>query len=100
QFSRRLGKANYVEVAGAEHEILIEAEEYRREAFHQFDSLVDDVAPRLVAYQGAGQPSAPARGLGLEETAVASDDPARDDEHLPETEVSGVHADPEAERDI
>jgi len=85
QFARKLGKASYVEVAGAEHEILIEAEEYRREAFRQFDALVDDVAPRLVGYQGAGEPPARPRGLGLEETAVASDDPSADEEHLPET---------------
>jgi lysophospholipase len=86
QFSRKLGKAQYVEVAGAEHEILIEAEEYRREAFRQFDSLADDVAPRLVGYQGAANAPAPGpRGLSLEETAVASDDPSVDDEHLPET---------------
>jgi lysophospholipase len=86
QFARKLGKGQYVEVAGAEHEILIEAEEYRREAFRHFDTLVDDVAPRLVGYQGAATSPAPApRGLGLEETAVASDDPSVDDEHLPET---------------
>jgi len=86
QFARKLGKAQYIEVAGAEHEILIEAEEYRREAFRQFDTLVEDVAPRLVGYQGAGTPPPPKpRGLGLEETAVASDDPSVDDEHLPET---------------
>lgn len=85
QFSRRLGKAQYIEVAGAEHEILIEAEEYRREAFHQFDALVDEVAPRMVGYQGTSEPPVAPRGLGLEETAVASDDPAVDDEHLPET---------------
>ncbi len=85
QFSRKLGKAQYIEVAGAEHEILIEAEEYRREAFRHFDTLVDDVAPRLVGYQGAGGPPAAPRGLGLEENAVASDDPSVDDEHLPET---------------
>ena len=85
QFARKLGKASYVEVPGAEHEILIEAEEYRREAFRQFDTLVDDVAPRLVGYQGSGEPPARPRGLSLEETAVASDDPSVDDEHLPET---------------
>ena len=85
QFARKLGKASYVEVPGAEHEILIEAEEYRREAFRQFDTLVDDVAPRLVGYQGSGEPPARLRGLSLEETAVASDDPSVDDEHLPET---------------
>ncbi len=85
QFSRKLGKAQYIEVAGAEHELLIEAEEYRREAFRQFDALADDVAPRLVGYQGTSEPPRPSRGLSLEETAVASDDPSVDDEHLPET---------------
>jgi len=85
QFSRKLGKAQYIEVPGAEHELLIEAEEYRREAFRQFDALADDVAPRLVGYQGTGEPPKSSRGLGLEEAAVASDDPSVDDEHLPET---------------
>lgn len=51
-FAKRLGKAQYIEVGGAEHEILIEAEEYRREAFKEFDALMDFVAPRQVEEQG------------------------------------------------
>ncbi len=51
-FARKLGKAQYVEVAGAEHEILIEADEYRQQAFREFDALTDFVAPRLIGQMG------------------------------------------------
>lgn len=83
-FAKKLGKASYVEVAGAEHEILIEAEEYRREAFAEIDKLLDFVAPR-----GAARAPNPAKvpDEALDEVALAATDaPALDDEHLPEVE--------------
>ena len=86
-FVRKLGKAQYVEIAGAEHEILIEAEEYRREALKEFDTLADYVAPRLVGQQGRA-PVAPSWASERfdEVAAEAADDPAKDGEHLPETQ--------------
>jgi lysophospholipase len=83
-FVKKLGKATYVEIAGAEHEILIEAEEYRREAFVELDKLLD-----FVAAPDAVRAPAPEKipDEALDEVAMAvSDAPAGDDEHLPETE--------------
>ncbi len=76
-FAKRLGKAQYIEVGGAEHEILIEAEEYRREAFKEFDALMDFVAPRQVEEQGAKPAKAkPAKGEAgkLDEVAEKKDE--------------------------
>lgn len=83
-FAKKLGKASYVEIAGAEHEILIEAEEYRREAFAEIDKLLDFVAPR-----SAMRAPSPAKvpNEALDEVAMdAFDTAALDDEHLPEME--------------
>ncbi len=83
-FAKKLGKASYVEIAGAEHEILIEAEEYRREAFAEIDKLLDFVTPR-----GATRAPSPAKvpDEALDEVAMAASDAvAQDDEHLPEME--------------
>jgi lysophospholipase len=44
-FAKKLHKARYIEVAGAEHEILLEADEYRQAFWHEFNSLVDSTAP-------------------------------------------------------
>ncbi len=84
-FVRKLGKAQYVEIPGAEHEILIEAEEYRREALKEFDTLTDYVAPRLVGQQGR-KPAAPSWiADAVDEAAIATaDNPGKDGEHLPE----------------
>ena len=87
-FAKKLGKATYVEIAGAEHEILIEAEEYRREAFIEFDKLMDFVAARDAVRAPAPEkvpPGVPDEALDEVAMAVA-DTPAGDDEHLPETE--------------
>jgi lysophospholipase len=95
-FAKKLGKATYVEIAGAEHEILIEAEEYRREAFVEFDKLMDFVAPR-----DAMRPPAPEKvpDEGLDEVAMAvADAPAGDEEHLPETEPGLTPDDHDAEK--
>lgn len=95
-FAKKLGKATYVEIPGAEHEILIEAEEYRREAFAELDKLMDFVAPRGMA--GRVNPTkAPSERLddeALDEEAMeVADAPATDEEHLPETVP-----DPDAEK--
>ena len=45
-FARKITGAQYIEVAGAEHELLIEADEYRDQALRAFDELADFVAPR------------------------------------------------------
>ncbi len=79
-FAKKLGKARYVEIGGAEHEILIEAEEYRREAFKELETLLDYVAPRLVTHQRKAETAAM---LG-EAAAVADDDLAEDGGHEPE----------------
>lgn len=95
-FVKKLGKATYVEIAGAEHEILIEAEEYRREAFVELDKLLD-----FVAAPDAVRAPAPEKipDEALDEVAmVVSDAPAGDDEHLPETEPGLTPDDEGAEK--
>lgn len=94
-FAKKLGKATYVEIAGAEHEILIEAEEYRREAFVEFDKLMDFVAAR-----DAVRDPAPEKvpDETLDEVAMSAvDATTTDDEHLPEAEP-GLTPDGDAER--
>ncbi len=54
-FARKLGKANYVEINGSEHEVLIESDEYRRQAFQELDTLLDYVAPRGLTHAGGGE---------------------------------------------
>ena len=44
-FAKRLGKGQYIEIPGAEHEVLIELDEYRAQALREIDSLLDYVAP-------------------------------------------------------
>lgn len=73
-FTKKLGKGQYVEVNGAEHEILIEAEEYRREAFKAFDELMDFVAPRQVADEGGKAKVKAAKAVeGLDKVAEKKD---------------------------
>jgi lysophospholipase len=50
-FTKKLGKGQYVEIAGAEHEVLIEADEYRKQAMEEFDSLADFAAPHAFSHQ-------------------------------------------------
>ncbi len=52
-FAKKLAKAACVEISGAEHEILIEADEYRNRALAEFDELAETVAPRALAGQQA-----------------------------------------------
>lgn len=83
-FVKKLGKAQYFEIEGAEHEIMIEAEEYRREAFKEFDALLDFVAPRMITQAGGRENEADNE---IDDVAVAANDaPVRDAERLPETQ--------------
>jgi len=61
-FSRKLNGAQYIEVAGAEHELLIESDDYRDQALQAFDALADFVAPR----KGAAPESGPEAGESAE----------------------------------
>lgn len=47
-FARKLHKGICVEIPGAEHELLIESDEYRNATLAEFDSLADVVAPRAL----------------------------------------------------
>ena len=57
-FAKKLFKGQYIEVAGAEHEILIEADQYRRQAMEELDVLLDFVAPHGLAHQPMAIPAA------------------------------------------
>ncbi len=48
-FAKKLGKATCVEIAGAEHEVLIEADEYRVQCMAEFDAMAESAAPRALA---------------------------------------------------
>ncbi|CAL4866870.1 hypothetical protein MMA231_01115 [Asticcacaulis sp. MM231] len=50
-FAKKLGKAQYIEIVGAEHELLIEADTYRQQTIEAFDELADFVAPRILEGQ-------------------------------------------------
>ncbi len=50
-FAKRLGKGQYIEIAGAEHELLIELDSYRSQAMKELDSLLDYVAPTALTHQ-------------------------------------------------
>jgi lysophospholipase len=45
-FAKKLPKGKYVEVAGSDHEILIEIDDFRDQFFSEFDALADIAAPR------------------------------------------------------
>ncbi len=45
-FAKKLGKGQFIEIAGAEHEVLIETDDLRRQALAEFDELAEFVAPR------------------------------------------------------
>jgi lysophospholipase len=101
-FARKLGKAHYVEIAGSEHEVLIESDEYRRQMFQELDAQLDFVAPRGLTHSGA-QDLANAEGLATSETlsdvaahiggAGLPEDGVNDAaEGLPEDEVATVGA--------
>src|SRR6185312_5397119 len=61
-FARKLGKAQYVEIAGSEHEVLIESDTYRDQMFQELDTLLDFVAPRGLTHAAAE----PDGGMGAE----------------------------------
>jgi len=84
-FTRKLGKAAYVEIAGSEHEVLIEADEYRRQMFQELDAMLDNVAPRGLTHA----PSAEGMGAGERLSDVAAPFDADD---LPE---DGIHDEPD-----
>lgn len=44
-FTRKLGGGRYVEIANAEHELLIEQDTYRNEVMAEFDAMADEAAP-------------------------------------------------------
>ncbi|MDV6330522.1 alpha/beta hydrolase [Asticcacaulis sp. 201] len=54
-FAKRLGKATYVEIPNAEHEVLIELDQYRDLAMAEFDELAAFVASRSLP-QGNTEP--------------------------------------------
>ena len=63
QFARKLGKGQYVEIVGAEHEIHIEADDYRVQAMNELDTLLDHVAPRAGAGRADDADAGTDRGL-------------------------------------
>ncbi len=70
-FARKLFKGSCIEIAGAEHEVLIEADDYRRQAFAEFDALAEVVAPRAIARPDMRRSAALPEGAA----ASADDDP-------------------------
>ena len=50
-FAKKLFKGAYVEIPGAEHEILIEADQYRRRAMEELDVVLDFAAPHGLSHQ-------------------------------------------------
>ncbi|ESQ87332.1 alpha/beta hydrolase [Asticcacaulis sp. AC460] len=74
QFAKKLGKANYIEIAGAEHELLIESDDYRAEAIRHLDELLDFVAPRGVAGEVRREMPALAEDELPEDVALSGDD--------------------------
>lgn len=79
-FARKLGKAQYVEIAGSEHEILIESNEYRDQMFQELDTLLDFVAPRGLTHAGGDGTGGMAAELRREVAAARFGD----DSDLPE----------------
>lgn len=47
--SKKLLKGHYVEIAGADHEILMESDEYRQPFWAEFDALAEETVPRAGA---------------------------------------------------
>ena len=88
-FAKKLGKATCVEIPGAEHEILIEADEYRNRALAEFDAMAEVAAPRALAGQQARR-AEPVSETDAEiaEPMPAEDDLALDDDGLPEDEAA------------
>ncbi|MDI7773829.1 alpha/beta hydrolase [Asticcacaulis sp. EMRT-3] len=95
-FARKLGKAHYAEVAGAEHEILIEADEYRDQAWQAFDALMDSVASADGVAESMDAPDADEAAFAAwpqAEARLAAAAMPLPDEVLPETTpVSGDQA--------
>ncbi|MBW8880254.1 MAG: alpha/beta hydrolase [Asticcacaulis sp.] len=92
QFAKKLFKGQYVEIPGAEHELLIEADEYRNATFTQMDELLDFVAPRGIA----GEVRSERRALpddAIAADAMPEDEPFADEEGLPEDEAATAPTD-------
>jgi len=72
-FAKKLGKGQYIEINGAEHEVLIEADDYRREAMEAFDQLADFVSPYALSPQmrGAVQDNRADYGFGVAAADIA-----------------------------
>ena len=105
-FTKKLGKATYAEIAGSEHEILIEADEYRRQMFQELDTLLDYVAPRGLTHSGEGFAAGErgATGEALSDVAARlSDDEFPEDglddspDGLPEDETATIGSKEERE---
>ncbi|MFT4076313.1 MAG: alpha/beta hydrolase [Asticcacaulis sp.] len=72
-FTKKLGSGQYIEVAGAEHEVLIEMDEYRVQAMNEFDELANFVAPHMIgqAAQNTVQDNHAGQAFGLMAADVA-----------------------------
>ncbi len=83
-FTKKLGKAQYVEVAGSEHEVLIEADEYRQQAFRELDTLLDYVAPRGLTHREGLDVSPAVQNVGFAVDDLPEDVTSETPEGLPE----------------
>jgi lysophospholipase len=70
-FAKKLGKGQYLEIAGAEHEVLIEIDDYRRQAMAEFDELADFAAPRGISHHMHVQDNHAGVGMGLMAADIA-----------------------------
>lgn len=70
-FAKKLGKAQYIEIVGAEHELLIEADSYRQQTMDAFDELADFVAPRILEGQARKPVQDNVAAIGLPAADIA-----------------------------
>ena len=70
-FARKIAGARYSEVPGAEHELLIEADDYRQQALKAFDELAAFIVPDREAAEDGTEDAAFTESL---ESAAATED--------------------------
>jgi len=80
-FVKKLIHGTYAEIPGAEHELLIEADEYRNATFEELDKLLDFVAPHGIAHQPLREET---RVAEAEEPVIMAADVAEVASELPE----------------
>ncbi|MDC7683401.1 alpha/beta fold hydrolase [Asticcacaulis sp. BYS171W] len=80
-FAKKLPKGRYVEIPGADHEVLMELDEYRRQFWAEFDEMAEATLPAPVTFASPPVSAAPVQVVEAAPVPVAAE---VFDSHVPE----------------